>query len=185
MSSGETLLLAIAAVLVFWAVGAYNRLVRLRHEIARACAPLEAQVRQRDAALRAWVGALRPVLEGADTPADAVLAAADQVLVALDRLRLRPTSARAAASLRLADDTLSAARERLLAELPSHLHSPRLSGASLEVAGPAEELAAAASALGFSRAQFNATVDQYNEAVLQFPTVLIASLFGFRAAGPL
>ena len=37
-------------------------------------------------------------------------------------------------------------------------------------------------ALQFARNEFNAAVALYNEAVRQFPTVLVARLFGFRAA---
>lgn len=185
MTSSQILALVVGAVLVFWAVGAYNRLVGLRHGIVRAVAPLEAQVRQRDGLLRAWVQALRPVLEDAPQAADAVVAAAEQVLVAVERVRQRPTSSREVAALRMADDTLAAARERLLVDLPASLNVPTLNGAHLVAAGYREELAAVASTLAFARSQFNATVDQYNEAVLQFPTVLIASVFGFRPAGPL
>lgn len=185
MTTGQILALVAGAVLVFWAVGAYNRLVGLRHDIARAFAPLEAQVQKRHALLQAWVEALRPVLEDTPHAADALLAAAAQVLVAAERVRQRPTVSRDVASLRLADDTLAAARERLLADLPASLHQPKLSGASLGVAGYQDELASAASTLAFARTQFNEAVDRYNEAVLQFPTVLIASLFGFRPAGPL
>ena len=185
MTTEQTLALIAAAVLVFWGVGAYNRLVRLRHEIVRAYTALEVEITQRHALLLRWTDALRPVLEGSPQAADAVRAAAEQVLIASERARLRPSAARIIASLRLAEDTLAAARARLLAELPAHLHQNSLSGTSLELAGFTDELAATGSTLAFARRQFNEAADAYNEAVLQFPTVLIASLFGFRAAGSL
>ena len=34
----------------------------------------------------------------------------------------------------------------------------------------------------FARAEFNGAVEAYNESVRQFPTVLLARLFSFRAA---
>jgi LemA protein len=186
MFSSNTLALIAGAVLVFWAVGAYNRLVRLRTEVTRAFAPIAQQLQARHALLLRWAEAVRPVLEGATQPVDAMLAAAEQLLVAVERAGQRPTAPRTMASLRMAEDTLVAARERLVADLPAHVHQQQhLSGASLGLAGYSDELAAAGTTLAFARSQFNATVDTYNEAVLQFPTVLIASLFGFRPAGPL
>jgi LemA protein len=185
MTTQQTLLLIAAAVLVFWAVGAYNRLVRLRHAISASFVGLETQITQRHALLLRWTEALRPVLGDSAVAADAVRAAAEQVVIATERARLRPSAARIVSSLRLAEDTLAAARARLVAELPAHLNQSSLSDASLQLAGFQDELAAAGSTLAFARRQFNEAADQYNEAVLQFPTVLIASLFGFHAAGPL
>ena len=40
-------------------------------------------------------------------------------------------------------------------------------------------------ALDFARREFNAAVAAYNAAVRQFPTVLVARLFGFRAGATL
>lgn len=185
MSTQQTLGLIVAAVLVFWSVGAYNRLVRLRNGIGRAYVALELQITQRHALLLRWTEALRPFLGEAPQTADAVCAAAEQVVIAADRARQRPSAARVVASLRLAEDTLAASRARLVAELPAHLNQHSLSGASLELAGFQDEIAAAGSTLALARRQFNEAIDRYNEAVLQFPTVLIASLFGFRPAGPL
>ena len=66
MTTAQTLGLITAAVLGFWGVGAYNRLVRLRNDIAKAFIPLELQVQQRHAVLLRWIEALRPVLEDTD-----------------------------------------------------------------------------------------------------------------------
>ena len=39
--------------------------------------------------------------------------------------------------------------------------------------------------LDFARREFNAAVDRYNTAVEQFPTLLLARLFGFRIGATL
>ena len=44
------------------------------------------------------------------------------------------------------------------------------------------KLATSDTALSFARAEFNAAVTAYNEAVRQFPTLLVARLFDFRTA---
>jgi LemA protein len=185
MTTQHILALILTAVLVFWGVGAYNRLVRLRNDVTRAFTPLEAQVGQRHALLLAWALALRPLLEESPQPVDAMCAAAEQLLVASERAHQRPTSVRTIASLRLAEETLAAARDRLSADLPAHLHQTHLSDASIGLSGINDELAAAGSTLAFARGQFNAAVEHYNQAIGQFPTLLIASLFGFRLAGAL
>ncbi|WP_280153104.1 LemA family protein [Piscinibacter sp. XHJ-5] len=181
MSSGQITGWAVAAVLLFWAVGAYNRLVSLRNGISRAFAPVEVQLRQRHHLLERWVEALRPLLEH-ETPAlDAVLAASGQLQTACDVVRSRPSAARPMAALRLAEETLAEARSRLKGELPAK--PELLAGAGVALLG--EELAAADSTLGFARRQFNEATQSYNDALDQFPTWVIAGLFGFRGAGTL
>ena len=91
-------------------------------------------------------------------------------------------SARSAAtSLRLAEEALASARSRLLAELPARQQG--LSGLEIEV--NSEQLAAADNTLAFARAQFNTATQTYNDAIRQIPTRLVASVFGFQAAGTL
>jgi hypothetical protein len=72
-------------------------------------------------------------------------------------------------SQRLAEEILGQARAAL-----------RPSGDTLNA-----ELAEADTALAFARRQFNETAQVYNRAVSQFPTWVIAGLFGFRKAGTL
>ena len=48
-----------------------------------------------------------------------------------------------------------------------------------------EGLAAVDASLGFARHQYNDAAQIYNDAVAQFPTWIIAGVFGFRAAGAL
>ncbi len=119
MSTPQIVGWAIAAVLVFWAVGAYNRLVSLRNDISRAFVPVDAQIRQRHMLLEQWVDALRPLLEHNPQSLDAVLAACGQLQAACDVVRARPSAARPMASLRLAEETLAEARTRLKGDLPA------------------------------------------------------------------
>jgi len=180
MSSAQIAALAIAAVLLFWAVGAYNRLVSLRNDISRAFVPVDAQIRQRHALLEQWLDALRPAMHDAAV-LEAVTAASGQLQAACDIVRSRPSAARPMAILRLAEETLVDARERVKSELPPRTEQLQRLG----VAELAEELAAADSTLGFARRQFNDATQHYNESLDQFPTWLIAGLFGFRGAGTL
>ena len=124
---------------------------------------------------------VRAFVEHSPEALDAVTAACGQLQVACDTVRARPSAARPMTSLRLAEETLANARTRLNAELPAK--PELLAGLAVSVLG--EELAAADSTLGFARRQFNEATQNYNDALDQFPTWVIAGLFRFRGAGTL
>ena len=179
-----------AAVLLFWAVGAYNRLVRLRAAIKLSFASVEAHIRQRDALLAQWLTACGGALGGSidksgdRTQAHAVNAARGacvQVMAAVDHARAAPSGAQAIASLRLAEEVLIGARGRLSTELAAHARSSMAWDTVMQT----DELAAVDGTLGFARGQFNEAVQAYNDAAMQFPTWVIAGAFGFRSAGVL
>lgn len=175
MSSLQITFVALAAVLVFWTVGAYNRLMGLRNAILRGFVPLGQQLKLHHTLLQHRVEALAPTLpEHAETLA-AVQAACAQAQAALALAKTHPSAAGALNSLRLAEDILLETRARL----------PPESNADAGPAGWAAQLGAAEAALQFARGRFNDAVMEYNQAVQQFPTRLLAGLFGFRAAGVL
>lgn len=173
MSTTQIVCSAGAAVLLFWAIGAYNRLVRLRGAIVRQFVPVESQLTQRQGLLAQQLDALAPVLLNATPRLDALRAACQQCGAACGHARVRPGAVGAITSLRLADEILGDARARL----------PVQSVAGADLSELNAQLAAADTTLAFARRQFNAAVIEYNKAVRQFPTLLIGCLFGFRAAG--
>ena len=175
MTPGQIAGALCAAVLLFWAVGAYNRLVRLRGAIVRAFAPVDEQFRQRHALLLQLLDALAAVLVNAAPRLDALRAACGQLDTACATARQRPGAAGAITSLRLADAILDEARARL----------PVPSAPGSELAGLAAQLQASDATLAFARRQFDAAVIEYNRAVRQFPTVLLVGLFGFRGSATL
>ena len=181
MTSAQITSSVIAAVLVFWAVGAYNRLVSLRNEIARSFTPVDAQMRLRHVLLERWVEALRPVLVHEPEVLDAAIGACGQLLAACDVIRGRPSEARPMARLRLAEDTLAEARHRIQARLVASATVPQ----NPVYSALADEMANADTTLAFARRQFNEASQNYNDALDQFPTWVIAGLFGFRGAGSL
>jgi LemA protein len=167
MSSHTLVAMIVAAVLLFWAVGAYNRLVSLRAELLRCFAPVDEQFRARHALLLRWA----ETMPDADPAALAQLrTACEQAEAACGHARPRPMHAPAVVSLRLAEEILSQARARL----------PAAGDEALAAA-----LGEGDTTLAFARRQFNDAADGYNRAVSQFPTWVIAGLFGFRKAGTL
>ena len=175
MSSADIATLAGAAVLLFWMVGAYNRLVRLRTVILRRFEPFDEQFKLRQGLLLEFCEALAPSLAETPQVLDALRAACMQADTAQARARARPGTQGATASLRLAEDILIETRARV----------PPALTAGTEFIDIASRLAASDATLAFSRRRFNDAVEEYNHAVRQFPTWLVASLFSFRAAGTL
>ncbi len=158
----------LVAVLMFWSVGAYNRLVRLRNAILRGFAPVDQHFEARHALLRQQIELLSASMPGRDVQAlHAACAQADTARLAAKR---QPGSADTINSLRLTLQILAQARSRLPFEHPAAL---------------AQQLAACEHALQFALVQFNHAVTEYNAALAQFPAAWLGAMFGFRCAGPL
>ena len=181
MNTSQTVTLLVLAVLMFWAVGAHNRIVEMRNAIASAYAQVDAQLRRRHELLPQLVSALRPRLDADQGIFDSVLAASEQAHVTAAAARARPGAARAVASLALAEQALARMLGRMHVLLQQH---PR---AEIDpaLAGVIAELAAVDQQLLFARQLFNAAALSYNHAVQQFPTSMLAPLFRFRPAGQL
>lgn len=173
MSTFQIVCWVIGAALLFWVVGAYNRLVGLRGSIVRQFAPVDAQFRLRHALLHEQLETLAPLLDGNGPTLDVLNAACQQAEAACSHAKLRPGSTGAIASLRLAEEILNEARARLTAQLPVGVDPQELG----------KRLTATDTTLAFARRQFNDAVLEYNHAVNQFPTALIVGFFGFKAAG--
>jgi hypothetical protein len=163
------------AVLLFWAVGAYNRLVRLRSDIVRAFTPLDEQLKVRHDLLQQHVELVGALLTPAAERVEALRAACLQVETARAHAASHPGAPGAIKSLRLADDILTEARARVTVQA--------VGGAT--TGDPKAQLADSEIALEFARRQFNEAVLRYNHAVRQLPTRLIAGIFGFAPAGTL
>lgn len=184
---GDSVLLWLfIALMVFWAMGAYNRLVRLRFQGIAAFAALEILLSQYvlmvkknfppadafidphaeskdDAFLSAWTG---------------LAAAADQFSVSLKMAHAKPLNGSTMLALRTALETLCLCWCRLR-DLPPDLTSSSLSNtlqSQWEHVALQSEMAST---------EFNRQVENYNEAIHQFPALLLAWIFGFKSAQPI
>jgi LemA protein len=179
MSSEAGIAAAVIAVLVFWMLGAYNRLVRLRNSAAGAWAQADEALRRRAEATEALVAALREPLASEEGALDALLAAHAQAVRATRTMSVRPLLAENAAAWVAAESHLLAAASRVFALLDGH-----------EPVRSREPVAAALSAwregdqrLPFARQLFNDAASAYDEAIGVFPTSLLSPSFGFAPAG--
>lgn len=165
------------AVALFWAVGAHNRLVRLRSAAAQAFGALDAHLVQ----LLALLGAYEAAQHSAGAPAaaqrTALQAAATQCAEALAGARMHPLRAAAVAPLALALQALEGAWADVVQQLPT-LAVP----AGTEPWSVRWEQHQAL--LAQARSQFAGAVAQHNTATGQYPAQLLAWLMGFKPAQP-
>lgn len=197
----------VAAVLLFWFVGAYNRLVRLRSAALQAYATLDAALLRQldfvqtrvarapdqDAQAEAGAPAALPV----DAAGSAALLAATQQLTALlASARLQPLDPPRIAALGTALQVLLMAWERVYPEAgvrfepDGTLSRPVPLAASDEAPPPPVAAAPIAwpepsAAAEIARAQFNLAVGHYNTAIAEFPALLVAWAFRLRPAASL
>ncbi|MBK0391590.1 LemA family protein [Ramlibacter algicola] len=171
----------VAAVLVFWAVGAYNRLVRLRGEANTSFAELDAQLQRQAELVEAVVGEEpESIFDGAQASFwGGLQGAAGQLRATLALARQRPLDPDRIEALGAAQSVLAVAWERAERDDAHDLAGPRLPDTLVSRRGQIT-LQCIAAAERFGRA-----VEQYNAAIAQFPAALLAWLFGFRAGVPL
>ncbi len=179
MTSTHLVALGVAALLLFWMLGAHNRLMTLRNAIAAAWAQLDDALRLRGQAVAELTTQLRAHLPHEHGSLDALLVANTQVQGACATLRVRPTTAALAGTLAGAEVALGASLSRVLALLEQH---PALL-ADGAVAPPVQVLRQTEPRLAFGRQLFNNAATAYNQAALQWPTRAVTRLFGFSAAG--
>lgn len=181
MSALQIAVLAVAAVLVFWMVGAYNRLMALRTAIGAAWQQVAEALARRGEAAQALAQALREPMAGEAKALDALLAAEAQVREAAAALGARPVRLEAALVLVKGEAAMGAAASRVLALLEQH---PLLK-VEPTIAEQAVVLADGGSRLAFARQRFNEAGAAYDEAIAEFPTRLLVPLYRFGPAGRL
>lgn len=175
------ILLACILLPMFWAVGAYKRLVGLRSSFQTAFLQVHAQSKRRHDLVPGLVEIARGYLMHERQTLDAVTAARNQAFTA---------------SVLAADDPTDAAAMQRMAGTEAALMSSLEQMMALSHACPAlwadAGMLALASGLGstdrrlvFAQQAYNDSVAQYNQAIVQFPGSLLAAVFGFRRAAPL
>lgn len=161
----------LAAVLLFWVVGAYNRLVRLRADVKAAFQAVDAELQP-----LAQLAVTLASEEGRPLPsyAEAIQGASAQLLACLAATRGRPLEGERIGALAAASEVWDTAWDRAEREDAHDLAGPQLPETLIALRARRVQQAQAAAG------RFNEAVDRYNEAVSQFPAVLLSWVFGFK-----
>mgnify|MGYP006154077399 CR=1 FL=1 len=178
MTLTAVVLIGIAAILVFWGVGAYNRLVRLRNEIGNAFAQIDVQLKRRHDLIPNLVEVARKYMEHERDTLERVSAARAQVMAATEMVKSKPLESGPIKSLGLAEGVLAGAMGRFQATVEAY---PELK-ADARMQALSEELTHTENRIAFARQLFNDATLDYNNAAQQFPTNVVTGVFSFRQA---
>ncbi len=164
------ILLAVIVLFVFLGIGAYNKLVSLRNQVANAWKQIDVQLKRRHDLIPNLIETVKGAMNFERETLEAVVSARNKAIAA-------STSGSVAATA-TAETQLTGALGRLLAVVEAY---PDLK-ATGNVAQLQEELTATENKIGFSRQLYNDTATQYNTAQQTFPTMLFAGMAGASPA---
>lgn len=158
---------ALAGLVVYWVVRAFNRLVLLRNQVRTAWADIDVQLTRRHDLVPQLVAAVKGYADYEAAPLEAVTALRQQALGAQGPAKLGEVEA----SLALALGRVFALQEAY----------PDLK-ASTSFQQLQRDLVQVEDHLQYARRFYNGAVRDYNDAIQRFPDLFVARTFGFREA---
>lgn len=161
------IVLAAAALMVFWLIGIYNRLVALRNQKENGWRQIDVQLKRRHDLIPNLVNTVKGAMEFEQGTLTAVLEA-----------RAKAMSATGPAAAGRTEGELTQALGRLFALAENY---PQLR-ANENVKMLQEELSSTENKVGFARQFYNDIATKYNIARETFPSNLVAGPFGFGPA---
>lgn len=167
------ILLAVVVIAVLWTIGVYNGLVRRRNIVAEAWAGIETQLKRRADLIPNLVETVKGYAAHERTTFD-------------ELARLRSTAQSAAASPSAGGVEARAETERQITAMIGRVMAvaenyPELK-ASANFQQLQSDLASVEDQIQLARRYYNGAVRDYNVAIQQFPSNLIANSFGFTAS---
>jgi LemA protein len=175
---GWLILLGLIAVVVFWAIGAYNRLVDLRNRFKNAFAQIDVQLKRRYDLIPNLVETAKAYMKHERETLEAVIRARNSAVTANQAAAANPGNPAAMQGLMSAEGALTGALSKLFALAEAY---PDLK-ANQNMMQLSEELTGTENKIAFSRQAFNDAVMTYNTAAQQFPSNVIAGMFSFTPA---
>ena len=170
MSVFSMVIFAIVVVAVVWTVMAYNNLVNLKHAVSKAWSNIDVLLRQRHDELPKLVETCKQYMQHERTTLERVIAARNAVASAREKGDIGALG-QAESGLRAGLGQLFALAEnypQLKANESFQFLQQRISGLENGIAD--------------RRELYNEAVNLNNVRIEQFPDVIIAGLFGFKAA---
>lgn len=181
MTMTQIAVLIAAVLILLWAVGAYNALVRRRNEIGNAFAQIDVQLKRRFDLIPNLVEVARKYVQHERETLEAVTAARNTARAATDAVRAHPTDAQGVGAFATADAALGVQLSRLMGLVEAY---PQLK-ADASLGALREELTHTENRIAFARQAFNDAVLDYNNAAQQMPASLVAAICSFRPAAML
>lgn len=171
-------LLAIIAVIVFFFISIYNKLIQLRNYYKNAYAQIDVQLKRRYDLIPNLVESTKGYLTHERATLEAVIKARNSAFDASKLAAANPGDAKAMTGLMQAEGTLGNIMSKLLAVVESY---PDLK-ANQTISQLMEELTSTENKIGFARQAYNDFVAEYNISREKFPNNIIAVSFNFDPA---
>jgi LemA protein len=165
-------LLGLAIVAVLWGIFIYNRLVRLKTQVANGWSQIDVQLKRRYDLIPNLVEAAKDYMGYEQETLRQVIEARNSAVKANAGTGVPSSEAIAA------EGALTASLGRFFALSENY---PDLK-ANTTVSQLMEELAGTENKIGFARQFYNDSATAYNTAVLSFPDNVVAGRFGFEQA---
>lgn len=175
---GIIALLAAALLIVFWAVGAYNRLVSMQNQFKNAFSQIDVQLKRRYDLIPNLVETARGYMKHERETLEAVILARNQAVSANAKAASDPANTQAVQLMGAAEGQLAASLGKMFALSEAY---PELK-ANQNMMQLTEELTSTENRIAFARQAYNDGVMQYNTSREQFPSSLVAGMFAFKPA---
>ena len=178
MSLTLIIVLAVAAVVVLWAIGVFNGLTRKRNAYKNAFAQIDVQLKRRYDLIPNLVETVKGYAKHERETLEAVIKARNIAATAAEAAAKAAGDPDAMARLAQSEAALGGALSRLLVTVERY---PDLK-ANQNFLELQEELTSTENKVSFARQAYNDAVTDFNNTRSVFPAVLLAGAFGFPEA---
>ncbi len=177
---GLWIVLGITAVIAFFVMNIYNKLVRLRNAFKNAFAQIDVQLQRRYDLIPNLVETAKKFMSHEKETFEAVIQARNQAQSAAQKVAKNPADSKAVGHLNQAEGALTQNMGKMMLLFENY---PELKADSV-MKDLMEELTSTENKISYARQSFNDAVMHYNNSRETFPNNFISGGFGFDAAYP-